>query len=147
MKKIIKKLGRNNGIVKPMSVITESILPLGYLLKQSTFFVTEDVSGEFIMVTKEFMTSFQGALIVLMLAISIVHVYKPSKAIIFSVLIGGLMMFASALFHILGITLLLYGVGLLFNNFTLVKTIARNDRLAKALIDREVDDIIKETKK
>lgn len=143
MKKLIKKLGTKNGLIKPAAVVTESALPLSYLIPKSTFFVTEDVTGEFIMVTKEFMSSLQGALIMLMLLISIIHIYKPSKIVIITIMLGGLMLFASALFELLGMTFMLYGLGLLFNNVTFNKLITRNIKLNSAKQDMEIENIIK----
>lgn len=141
------KMMKNNNIVKPLAVITASAPSIGYLLSQShRAFGAQEVVGseDMVMVSAELIKSFQGALILLILLISIINIYKPPKVIIFALVIGGMSLVASSLLKTIGFTFLTYGIGLGFNALTLNKTIERNEKLREKKMEIEIDNIIKE---
>lgn len=143
MIKMIKKLGRSNAVVKPLGVATASAPPLSYLLTQPALLNELNIDGEdFVAVSKELIKSLQGIMILLVLLIAIIYIYKPPKIVIFSLMFGGIMIFASSLFYMLGITFLLFGLGLVFNSFTINKLVARNNKLYNKKEDIKINNII-----
>lgn len=141
------KMMKNNNIVKPLAVITASAPSIGYLLSQAHHaFGAQKVIGseDMVMVSANLIKSFQGALILLILLISIINVYKPPKVVIFALVIGGMSLVASSLLKTIGFTFLTYGIGLGFNALTLNKTIERNEKLREKKMEIEIDNIIKE---
>lgn len=144
------KLMQNNLFVKPLAVLTSSAPALTYLgFESQDLFMTSELTytEEMVAVSTELIQSFQGSLILLVLLISIMNVYKPNKAIVFSILIGGLALVASALLEVIGMTLLIYGLSVVFNSFVLNPVIMRNDALAGKIVENEVDRLIKEARK
>lgn len=143
MMKMIKKLGRSNAVVKPLGVATAAAPPLSYLLTQSILFNEVNIDGEdFVAVSKELIKSLQGIIILVVLLMAIIYIYKPPKIVTFSLLFGGIMIFASSLFYILGMTFLLFGLGLVFNSVTIDKLVVRNNKLYNKKEDIKINNII-----
>ena len=150
MNKHIEKLFQKNGFVKPLAVVTASTPSVAYLLSNtSELFITQNIPGseDIVAVSTELIKSFQGSLVLLVLMISIVNIYKPPKTIIISLVIGGMALVASSLLQTIGVTFLTYGLGLLFNTFTLNHIIERNEKLQIKKMDNEVDNLLKEAKR
>jgi len=111
----------------------------------SELFVAEPIEGTDLMaVSSELIKSFQGSLVLLILLISIISVYKPSKIVVGSLVFAGMALAASALLKTLGVTFLTYGIGQLLNNATLSRIITRNENLKTRQIENDVERIIKE---
>lgn len=133
---------KSNVVVKPLAVLTASAPSIVYLLTKMSIGVK--VENDMVLVSESFVKSFQGSLVVLILLISIINIYKPSKIVIISLVVGGMSLLASSILQTIGFTFLTYGLGLLFNTLTLNKVIVRNDKLRDVELEYEVDKIIKE---
>jgi len=134
---------KSNAIVKPAAVMTASTPSVAYLMTKSSMGGIP-VDGDMIMVSQHLVKSFQGSLVLLILLISIINIYKPSKIVIASLVIGGMSLVASSLLQTIGMTFLTYGLGLLGNTLVWNKLIVRNDKLKDAKMENEVDKIIRE---
>lgn len=143
IKQIASKLMAKNGFVKPLSVVTASTPALAFLLSQSTLFMEQQVDGtDYVMVTEELVKSLQGAMVLVVLLISIIYIYKPPKLISFMLIFGGLALFASALLQTIGVVFLTYGAGLIFNSLTVDKVIRRNNEINAKILERKVDSFL-----
>ena len=150
MANMFKKAMRNNIIVKPLAVMTTAAAPVAYIMSNmSNLFATQPIpeSTDLVAVSTEMVKSFQGSLLLLIIMMSIINIYKPSKTIIIALLVGGLSMLAANLLETIGITFLTYGFGLLLNSVTFSGLIARNTKLSGKKLDNEVDNIIKEARR
>lgn len=142
MKRIFKWLGSKNGFLKPVSVITNVAAPLSYVLYQTQAFVVEEIDNELVAISNNLLTGIRGAIILLFVLLSIIQIYKPPKIVTASLVLGGVMVFASSLFSTLGIALLLFGVSNVFNSYTFERLIIRNNKIKKAKEDQEIDMLI-----
>ena len=142
MKRMFKWLGSKNGFLKPVSVITNVAAPLSYVLYQTQAFVVEEIDNELVAISNNLLTGIRGAIILLFVLLSIIQIYKPPKIVTVSLVLGGVMVFASSLFSTLGIALLLFGVSNVFNSYTFERLILRNDKIKKAKEDQEIDMLI-----
>jgi len=150
LKTATQTLFTKNWFVKPLAVVTASAPSLAYIGYESeNLFDATAVPNnpDIVMVSAELLKSFHGALIMFILLLSIINIYKPNKTVIFALVFGGLALVASALLETIGLTLLTYGLGLVFNSATLSKTIIRNEKLASKKMDADVDNIIKEAQR
>lgn len=139
----IKKILQYNSIMKPAGVVTSAAAPTAYLLTTADIFTQATIDGVDVMVvSKELASSFQGALVLLILMISIINIYKPSKVVAGSIIAGGIMLFASALLETVGLTFLLYGLGLIFNSFTIDKVVEKNKLIAAKKLDKEINAMV-----
>ena len=142
MKRMFKWLGSKNGFLKPVSVITNVAAPLSYVLYQTQAFVVEEIDNELVAISNNLLTGIRGAIILLFVLLSIIQIYKPPKIVTVSLVLGGVMVFASSLFSTLGIALLLFGLSNVFNSYTFERLILRNDKIKKAKEDQEIDMLI-----
>ncbi len=142
MKRMFKWLGSKNGFLKPVSVITNVAAPLSYVLYQTQAFVVEEIDSELVAISNNLLTGIRGAIILLFVLLSIIQIYKPPKIVTVSLVLGGVMVFASSLFSTLGIALLLFGLSNVFNSYTFERLILRNDKIKKAKEDQEIDMLI-----
>lgn len=142
MKRMFKWLGSKNGFLKPVSVITNVAAPLSYVLYQTQAFVVEEIDNELVAISNNLLTGIRGAIILLFVLLSIIQIYKPPKIVTASLVLGGVMVFASSLFSTLGIALLLFGLSNVFNSYTFERLILRNDKIKKAKEDQEIDMLI-----
>lgn len=142
MKRMFKWLGSKNGFLKPVSVITNVAAPLSYVLYQTQAFVVEEIDNELVAISNNLLTGIRGAIILLFVLLSIIQIYKPPKIVTASLVLGGVMVFASSLFSTLGIALLLFGVSNVFNSYTFERLILRNDKIKKAKEDQEINMLI-----
>jgi len=142
MKRMFKWLGSKNGFLKPVSVITNVAAPLSYVLYQTQAFVVEEIDNELVAISNNLLTGIRGAIILLFVLLSIIQIYKPPKIVTVSLVLGGVMVFASSLFSTLGIALLLFGVSNVLNSYTFERLILRNDKIKKAKEDQEIDMLI-----
>lgn len=142
MKRMFKWLGSKNGFLKPVSVITNVAAPLSYVLYQTQAFVVEEIDNELVAISNNLLTGIRGAIILLFVLLSIIQIYKPPKIVTASLVLGGVMVFASSLFSTLGIALLLFGVSNVFNSYTFERLIIRNNKIKKAKEDQEIDMLI-----
>ena len=142
MIKFIKKIGMQNWLMKPLSTVTTAALPTSYLIYGMNSIVQEDLGNDLVAVSSGLVNGIQGSIIMLVILLSVVQTYKPPKVVVVSLIVGGLMMFASSLFATLGVTLLLYGVGYLLNNMTVDKLVVRNDKLKVARQEQEVERLL-----
>ncbi len=141
----IKSLFKTNYFVKPLSVITASTPPLIYLGVTNDIFMGEEIvieGQDLVAISAELAASFQGALILMVLLISIIYIYKPPKLITWMLILGGMALFASAMLETIGMVLITYGVGLGFNALTVDRFIRRNDLFSKKHLDKEVDKLL-----
>lgn len=143
IKKLFKKMGRSNLLMKPMGVLTNISLPLIYTLHQTGGFVVEDIGEGEVIIKSALLNGLQGSIILMFILISILQIYKPPKAIVISLTLGGIMLFASSLFSTLGVALLLYAGSNLINKYTFEKLIIRNDKVKKATEENEIEMISK----
>jgi len=93
-------------------------------------------------ISTELAASFQGALILLVMLISIIYVYHPPKLVTVILILGGLALFASTLLETIGMVLLAYGFGLAFNSLTIDRFIKRNTLYASKDMERKVDGML-----
>lgn len=142
MKRMFKWLGSKNGFLKPVSVITNVAAPLSYVLYQTQAFVVEEIDNELVAISNNLLTGIRGAIILLFVLLSIIQIYKPPKIVTASLVLGGVMVFASSLFSTLGIALLLFGLSNVFNSYTFERLILRNDKIKKAKEDQEINMLI-----
>lgn len=142
MKRMFKWLGSKNGFLKPVSVITNVAAPLSYVLYQTQAFVVEEIDSELVAISNNLLTGIRGAIILLFVLLSIIQIYKPPKIVTVSLVLGGVMVFASSLFSTLGIALLLFGLSNVFNSYTFERLILRNDKIKKAKEDQKIDMLI-----
>ena len=142
MKRMFKWLGSKNGFLKPVSVITNVAAPLSYVLYQTQAFVVEEIDNELVAISNNLLTGIRGAIILLFVLLSIIQIYKPPKIVTVSLVLGGVMVFASSLFSTLGIALLLFGLSNVLNSYTFERLILRNDKIKKAKEDQEIDMLI-----
>ncbi len=141
----IKALFKRNSVIKPLSVITASAPPLIYLGTTGSLFMGEELvieGQDLVAISAELAKSFQGALVLMVLMISILYIYKPPKLISVMLILGGMAIFASVLLETIGMVLITYGVGLAFNSLTIDKFIKRNDILYGKLMDKQIDELI-----
>lgn len=143
MIKFIKKLGRTNGLLKPVSVMLSAGGPLGYLLSKSNNLVIENIDPETVAVSKNLISGLNGSLILLVILLAIIQTYKPPKGIVISLVVGGLMLFGSSLLYTLGITFLLFGLGNLVNQVTLNRLIIRNNEVKNLQNKSKVEEIVR----
>lgn len=141
--KFLKKLGKKNSLMKPLSVLITSASPAAYLLSQANQLIKEPIDGELVAVSANLISGLQGSLILFIVMLSIIQTYKPSKVVIYSLIIGGLMIAASSLFLTLGITIALYGLGNLINKVTVDKLIIRNNKLKEISENKEIERLTK----
>lgn len=141
--KFLKKLGKKNSLMKPLSVLITSASPAAYLLSQASQLIKEPIDGELVAVSANLISGLQGSLILFIVMLSIIQTYKPSKVVIYSLIIGGLMIAASSLFLTLGITIALYGLGNLINKVTVDKLIIRNNKLKEISENKEIERLTK----
>lgn len=141
--KFLKKLGKKNSLMKPISVLITSASPAAYLLSQASQLIKEPIDGELVAVSANLISGLQGSLILFIVMLSIIQTYKPSKVVIYSLIIGGLMIAASSLFLTLGITIALYGLGNLINKVTVDKLIIRNNKLKEISENKEIERLTK----
>ncbi len=142
MKRMFKWLGSKNGFLKPVNVITNVAAPLSYVLYQTQAFVVEEIDSELVAISNNLLAGIRGAIILLFVLLSIIQIYKPPKIVTVSLVLGGVMVFASSLFSTLGIALLLFGLSNVFNSYTFERLIIRNDKIKKAKEDQEIDMLI-----
>lgn len=139
---LFKKIGRQNILMKPLSVVTTVAAPISYLLFQSNTLVEEVISEDLVAVNAGLISGLQGSILLIVVMLSILQTYKPPKAVMISLIVGGAMMFMSQLFATLGITFVLYGVGYLINAATVDKLIVRNDLLKEKRTEKEIERLI-----
>ena len=141
----IKALFRHNIFVKPLSVITASTPPLVYLGVTDSLFVAEDINingQDLVAISAKLAASFQGALILMVLLISVMYIYKPPKLVSAMLLIGGMALFASAMLQTIGMVLVMYGLGLMFNSIVLERFVKRNNLYAAKKSEKEIDALL-----
>ena len=149
MSNIIGKVFQKNLIVKPLAVITSAAPPLAYIFSgTANLFMSEPLpdNPDMVAVSTDLIASFQGSLVLLVLMMSVINIYKPSKVVVAALLIGGMSLLAANLLQTIGITFLTFGLGLLVNSITMNKLITRNDALSTQRISNDVDKIIREAR-
>jgi hypothetical protein len=150
MWRIFKELSRSNNLMKPMAAITSATPPLTYILAQNQNLFNAEViadNPDLVAVSAELVKSFHGSLILFILLLSVINIYKPSKVIIFSLVLGGMALVASALLQTIGMVLITYGLGVVTNSVTFNRLIVRNDLLAKRKTEEDVERILREARR
>jgi hypothetical protein len=141
----VKSLFRHNMFVKPLSVITASTPPLVYLGVTDSLFMAEDINingQDLVAISADLAASFQGALILMVLLISVMYIYKPPKLVSAMLLIGGMALFASAMLETIGMVLVMYGLGLMFNSVVLDRFVKRNNLYMAKKSEKEIDALL-----